>query len=87
MYSYSTIFLDTLIWVHIIFAVIFIAFIVIGTREEEKESKKFKYKVTVIKGNMITPYYTNEYKIKDNVIYFNNMCANSFVVKEIKKEA
>ena len=52
-----------------------------------KNSKIFKYEITIPRGNSSNTYYTNEYEIKDNVIHFNNMCATHFIVRQLKEEA
>lgn len=47
----------------------------------------FNYEITISKGKSYNTYYTNKYEIKDNVIYFNNMCSTHFIVKQLREEA
>lgn len=68
-------------------AILLIASFIISIVGEYKDSKVFKYEISITRGNSIATYYTNEYEIKDRIIYFNNICASNFVVKELKKEA
>lgn len=42
---------------------------------------KYKYTIKTIQGKGYNTYYTNDYKIKDGVIYFDGNCANNFIVE------
>lgn len=68
--------------------VIFLAiYIVSNIAKDYKSSKVFNYEITIPRGNSVSTHYTNEYEIRDNIIYFNNMCATHFIVRQLKEEA
>lgn len=50
----------------------------------EETASKYKYRIEVIKGKYSDVYYTNEYTIKNGVVYFNNRCANNFSIETLK---
>ena len=49
-----------------------------------KEEGECKYKIEVFKGENSETYYTNEYKIKNGVVYFDGVCANNFLIETLK---
>ena len=49
-----------------------------------KEEGECKYKIEVFKGENSETYYTNEYKIKNGVVYFDDRCATNFSIKTFK---
>lgn len=55
-----------------------------SAKQNEILTSKYKYKIEVIKGKCSDTYYTNEYTIKNGVVYFNNKCANNFSIETLK---
>ena len=53
-------------------------------KQNEVAGVKYKYKIEIIKGGNCDTYYTNEYKIKNGVVYFNNRCTNNFSIEILK---
>lgn len=53
-------------------------------KQNESLTNKYKYRIEVIKGKYSDVYYTNEYTIKNGVVYFNNRCANNFSIETLK---
>ena len=49
-----------------------------------KEEDECKYKIEVFKGEDCETYYTNEYKIKNGVVYFDGKCANNFSIETLE---
>ena len=49
-----------------------------------KEEGKCKYKIEVLEGKDCKTYYTNEYRIKNGVVYFDDRCATNFSIKTLK---
>jgi hypothetical protein len=50
----------------------------------EEMSSKYKYKIEIFKGKSCDTYYTNEFKIKNGIVYFNNRCADNFSIETLK---
>lgn len=55
-----------------------------SAKQNEVAGVKYKYKIEIIKGNDCDTYYTNEYIIKNGIIYFDNKCTNSFSIETLK---
>lgn len=53
-------------------------------KQYEETVSKYKYKIEVIKGKNYDTYYTNEYRIENGIVYFNNKCANNFSIEMLK---
>ena len=53
-------------------------------KQHEEIASKYKYKIEVIKGMNCDIYYTNEYKIKNGIIYFDDKCTNNFLIETLK---
>lgn len=51
---------------------------------EEEMTSKYKYKIEIFKGKNCDTYYTNEFKIKNGIVYFNNRCADNFSIETLK---
>ena len=50
----------------------------------EEVVSKYKYKIEIFKGKNCDTYYTNEFKIKNGIVYFDNRCANNFSIETLK---
>lgn len=53
-------------------------------KQHEEMASKYKYKIEVTKGMNCDIYYTNEYKIKNGIIYFDDKCTNNFSIETLK---
>lgn len=53
-------------------------------KQNEVLTSKYKYKIEIFKGKNCDTYYTNEFKIKNGIVYFNNRCANNFSIETLK---
>lgn len=60
-----------------------VLFVISEMKEDAKKSKIYKYLIKVTEGRRVEYNYTNEYEIKDGVVYFNNICANHFTIEEL----
>ena len=87
MYYLSDILLNGLLYICLGFGIFLIIGMVICFIDDNKKSKIFKYEISITRGNSTSTYYTNEYEIRDNIIYFDNVCATHFMVKQLKEEA
>lgn len=50
----------------------------------EEVASKYKYKIEIFKGKNCDTYYTNEFKIKNGIVYFDNRCADNFSIETLK---
>ena len=87
MYYLSDLLLNSVLYVSLGFAIFLIIGMVICFIDDNKKSKIFKYEIVITRGNSTSTYYTNKYEIKDNVIYFDNICATHFIVEQLREEA
>lgn len=86
MYYLSDLLLNSVLYVSLGFAIFLIVGMIICFIDDNKKSKIFKYEIVITRGKYTSTYYTNKYEIKDNVIYFDNICATHFIVEQLRED-